>query len=170
MDAPRAKAALEGRRLYDRNHDSYHYYEIEGVICTINEHCTLEKVAHFNRMHPAPGTFSSTTPVVSGQLGMASLGYEGTKLDDFGPIIHQVSEDGLTVVNITAEGHRLYPGYVRRTVFRKGDDIYIRTVGEGIGAMPRINEDFASALWNGLVNSHIRYRINLQYRVEHHAR
>ncbi len=159
------KIKLEkGERLYDRTHKSYHYYELEGAICTINEKCTLEIVALFNRMHPAPDTFSRKKPVKNGERGFASLGYKGFTFDDFGPIIHQVSPDGLTVVNVTAPEHRLYPGYVKRTVFRKGNTIFIRTIGEGIGAMPRINENLAESLWNGIVNAHIRYRINLQYR------
>lgn len=159
------KMKLErGERLYDRTHEFYHYYDIEGAICTLDEKCTLEKAALFNRTHPAPGTFSRSQPVKNGERGLASLGYEGSTFDDFGPIVHQVSSDGLTVVNITTPDHRLHPGYVKRTVFIKGNTIYIRTIGEGIGAMPRVNENLAGTLWNGLVNAHIRYRINLQYR------
>lgn len=159
------KIKLEkGSRLYDQTHEFYHYYDIEGAICLVDEMCTLEKVALLNRIHPAPGTFSRTQPVNNGERGLASLGYEGYTFDDLGPIIHKVSGDGLTVVNITTPGHRLHPGYVKRMVFMRGNSIYIRTIGEGVGAMPRANENLAETLWNGLVNAHIRYRINLQHR------
>jgi len=123
----------------------------------------MDSVASANRMHPAPGMFSNTEPVVNGQVSNAQVGYRG-ELDDFGPVVHTVSSDGLTVRNTTLDGHKLFPGFVERTVFQRGNTIYIRTFGEGIGPMGAANEFFAKPLWNGLVDSHVRYRVNLGYR------
>jgi len=115
-------------------------------------------------MHPAPGTFTNIEPVKNNQPGFASLGYRDSEFDDFGPVIHIVSDDGLSVINYTKPAHRLFPGYVKRIVMQKNNSIYIRTIGEGIGEMPGMNENLARPVWNGIVNSHIRYRVNLQYR------
>ncbi len=148
---------------YDNSDPNYHYYDVEGTICTRDSVCTIDSVKLANRLHPAPGTFSNTTPVVDAQISNAQLGYSGSA-DDFGPVVHSVSADGLTVTNTTLPGHRLHPGYVRRSVVVRGDTISIRTIGEGIGPMGDLNTRFAGPLWNGLVNSHVRYRINLGYR------
>ena len=100
---------------------------------------------------------------VDSQMSLAQLGYRGG-FDDFGPVRHSVSADGLTVTNVAMKGHRFYPGYVELSVFAHGGTVYIRTVDEGIGAYPDWNEIFAKPLWDGLVNSHIRYRVGLGYR------
>lgn len=73
-DAIRPKRLWKDERLYDRSHPNYHFYDFEGVICAVDKKCTLEQVATFNRMHPAPGTFSNTIPVKDGLHGFASLG------------------------------------------------------------------------------------------------
>lgn len=164
-DASKLKRLRNGERLYDRNHPSYLYYVFEGIICSVNQLCTLQRVAVLNRTHPAPGTFSNARPVQDGQHGFASLGYKGAEFDDFGAIIHFVSDDGLSVINYTAPGHRLFPGYVKRTVIQRGQNISIVTTGEGVGQMPRLNENLAKTVWNGFVNGHIRYKVNLAYRV-----
>jgi len=114
-------------------------------------------------MHPAPGYLSNNIPVVDGQYGVAQLGYSGA-WDEFGPIVHTLSADGLTVRNYTVEGHKLHPGYVGRTVFVRDGPVYMRTIGEGAGAYPGINNALSRPLWNGVVDSHIRYRVNLGYR------
>lgn len=148
---------------YDPSDPNYHAYDVESAICQVDSVCTIESVALANRMHPAPGTLSNTVPVVNGQVSNAHVGYTGD-FDDFGPVVHSVSDDGLTVRNTTMAGHKLYPGYVDRIVFQRGNTIYIRTFGEGIGPMGAANEFFARPLWNGLVDGHVRYRINLGYR------
>ena len=148
---------------YDPNDPNYHRYDVESAICQTDSVCTMDSVALANRMHPAPGMFSNTEPVVNGQISNAQVGYRG-ELDDFGPVVHTVSSDGLTVRNTTLDGHKLFPGFVERTVFQRGNTIYIRTFGEGIGPMGAVNEFFAKPLWNGLVDSHVRYRVNLGYR------
>ena len=148
---------------YDPNDPDYHYYEVEGAICQMDSVCTPGSVALANRMHPAPGTFSNTTPIVDGQASLAQIGW-GAKFDDFGPVIHTVSADGMTVRNITLPGHRLYPGYVERSVFVRNGSVYIRTIGEGTGPMGNLNVRGAVPMWNGLVNGHVRYRVNTGYR------
>lgn len=148
---------------YDPTDADYHRYDVESAICQIDSVCTMESVSLANRMHPAPGTLSNTVPVVNGQISNAHVGYT-SDVDDFGSVIHSVSPDGLTVRNTTLAGHKLFPGYVERTVFQRGDTVYIRTFGEGIGPMGAANEFFAKPLWNGLVDGHVRYRVNLGYR------
>ncbi len=148
---------------YDQDDPNYHHYDIEGAICSVDAVCTPDSVALANRLHPAPGTFSNTTPVVDGQSSNAQIGWD-TQFDDFGPVIHSVSADGMTVRNTTLPGHKLYPGYVERSVFVRNGVVHIRTIGEGIGPMGSMNVSFSRPLWNGLVNSHIRYRVNLGYK------
>lgn len=150
---------------FDPNDPDYHWYEVESEICKTNEFCTKEKVAELNLMHPAPGLLSNNEPVKHGQTSLAQLGYSHP-YDDFGPVVHYISNDGLTVRNQTLKDHQLFPGYVERSVIQRGDTIFIKTIGEGTGAMGGLNELLARPLWNGLVDSHIRYRINLQYRGE----
>ena len=155
----------EAKPEFDKNDPNYHFYDVEGAICNLSTVCSLEKVALENRKSPAPGTLSRTNPVRSGDKSLAHLGYD-SKFDDFGPVLHTVSEDGFVVRNITLPGHRLYPGYVERRVFIRDNNVFIRTIGEGTGPMGAINAALAVPMWNGLVNSHIRYRINLGYRYE----
>ena len=154
---------LELALKYDTIDQNYHYYSTEGEICTVDNVCTMDSVAKANRQHPAPGTFSNTSEITNGQISNAQLGYKGG-WDDFGPVVHSVSDDGLTITNTTLPGHTLYPGYVERTVLQRGDTIFIRTIGKGIGPMPGLNESLSAPLWNGLVDSHVRYRVNLGYR------
>ena len=145
---------------FDEDDASYHFHEFDGQICKIDAVCTVDAVSMTNKMHPAPGGFRSKSQVVDGQYGVAQLGYP-IELDDFGPVVHSVSRDGLTVRNSTVEGHLLHPGYVERTVFARDGYMYIRTRGEGVGAIGSINNLLSKPMWNGLVNCRVRYRVNL---------
>ena len=158
-----ASGDAEFEREFDTDDPNYHFYDIEGAICEVDSVCSLDSVANASLMHPAPGTFSRTTPVRNGETSTAQLGYD-FELDDFGPVLHTVSGDGLVVRNTALPGHRLFPGFVERRVFSRGDTIFIRTIGEGVGPMGGLNQRFAGPLWNGVVNSHVRYRVNLGFR------
>lgn len=116
-----------------------------------------------NLLHPAPGTFRNTIPVRTGTISVARLGYSGS-FDDFGPVAHTVWRDGERVRNQTLPTHRLHPGYVLRIVGVMGKNIVVRAIGEGTGALGEVNEAGAKALWNGIVNVHLRYRLSLRYR------
>ena len=148
---------------YDQTDPNYHYYDEESAICNTDSVCTIDSVAEANRMHPAPGMLSNTEEVTDGQVSNAQIGYKGSE-DDFGPVVHTVSSDGLTIRNTTLKGHKLYKGYVERSVLQRGNTIYIRTIGEGVGPLGSLNEAMAKPLWNGLVDGHVRYRVNLGYR------
>ncbi|WP_394240986.1 PAAR domain-containing protein [Halopseudomonas laoshanensis] len=148
---------------FDPGAENYRYYDFESEICQIDSFCNLESVAVANRMHPAPGMLSNISEVVDGQVSNAQIGY-ATEHDDFGPVVHSVSADGLIVRNTTLSDHNLFPGYVERQVFQRDNKVYIRTIGEGTGPMGSANEMFSIPMWAGLVNAHIRYRISLAYR------
>lgn len=147
---------------YDPKDPNYHRYELDDKICAVDSVCTLENVAYASRLHPAPGTLNSTVPIVDGQIGLAQIGWTGS-FDDFGPIVHSVSSDGLTIRNTTIEGHLLHPGYVERTAYEKDGWIRIRTIGEGTGRLAALNNAGSIPMWRELVNSHVRYRVSLGY-------
>lgn len=150
-------------REYDPKDPNHHWYDVEGIVCFIGKDCTLDSVALVSRMHPAPGTLSNKIPVKDGQLSVARMGYN-TEFDTFGPVRHIVQGNGCYIRNEALPGHKLYPGYVERIIVKRGNAIFIRTIGEGTGAMKEKNEQFADLMWNIIVNGHIRYELNLQYR------
>jgi len=158
----RARANDARGMKFDVSDPKYHIHQFEDLICMADSVCSLGSVALASRLHPAPGTFSNKSPIADGQYGIAQLGYP-VELDNFGPIVHSVSADGLIIRNSTVSGHLLHPGYVERQVFQRAGGIYIRTTGEGMGNHGVLNNSLSRPMWNGLVNSHVRYRVSSDY-------
>ena len=69
-----------------------------------------------------------------------------------GPVAHDVDTDNQAISNTTLPGHLLHPGKVERQVIQRGDMIYVRTYGDGIGDFGRLNEALAGALWGTVDN------------------
>jgi len=148
--------------VFHKDDLNYHFHRFEAELCRVDSVCTIQSASLANRLHPAPGTFRNTQPIVDGQYGVAELGYP-IEADNFGPIVHSVSSDGLTIRNTTVIGHLLHPGYVERSVFERNGSIYMRTTGEGTGNLGWLNNALSTTMWNGIVNGHIRYRISKEY-------
>ena len=71
----------------------------------------------------------------------------------FGPVfagpgfVEQTSSNPNIVTNYTSSDHSFYPGIVQRSIVVKNGGYHIRTVGIGIGILPRLNEEFSGELW-----------------------
>jgi len=59
-------------------------------------------------------------------------------------------DDSFTIANITVANHVLSQGAVWRSVVLAGDDIYIRTLGHGVGVAPDTNNFFAPFIWDSV--------------------
>ncbi|MEH6633479.1 MAG: hypothetical protein V7776_21900 [Halopseudomonas aestusnigri] len=71
----------------------------------------------------------------------------------FGPVfagpgfVEQTSANPNVVTNYTSGAHSFYPGIVQRSIVVKNGGYHIRTVGIGIGILPRLNEDLSDEVW-----------------------
>jgi hypothetical protein len=74
-------------------------------------------------------------PVVTG--GYTDI--SGAGVSGAGRVYHLVNMARGLIVNITAEGHVLHPGYVIRQVHYGSEGLFIFTIGDGNGNMARIN-------------------------------
>lgn len=50
--------------------------------------------------------------------------------------------------NITDEGHIFHPGSITRATRLQGNQVFIKTIGEGFGACPRTNEISGQQIFN----------------------
>ncbi|MBI1274444.1 hypothetical protein GC177_00540 [bacterium] len=64
-----------------------------------------------------------------------------------GSVTHYFNESGKIVVNITEEGHLLYPGAVIRQVYEEDGSLYVATIGVGNGSAANLNILLSGALW-----------------------
>jgi hypothetical protein len=125
--------ALHGdARHYDPNDPNYHFYQFSNPICSIDEAgCTPQNVFDSLRLFAAPG---QEDPAYTG--GHVTVPFAGQ-------ITQFVDGDGLSVYNVTADGHMFDPGYVMRSVVSSYGVISVQTTGEGTGAYRLFNVDIA---------------------------
>ncbi|EFO30072.1 putative YD repeat-containing protein [Roseibium sp. TrichSKD4] len=146
--APKSSESVLGE--FDTNHPNFHLYTLESPICNLSDgNCSVENVYEQLLKNPAPGMEQNNTPVVSGQISIADLGLPG-QIDDIGPVRHIVNPADYSVRNDTVDGHILHPGSVVRRVVARDGKVFIQTLGEGTGALPRINEATAGVLWGNV--------------------
>jgi len=132
VEAARAKGeAMLGPYVskYNSSDPNYHRYAIGPTnLCTVGPDCSMDLVG--------PTVASSSIPFVlwySGE-GAYSLPY-GLGLD---PISHSNPAPGIWV-NDTEPGHRYYPGAVAHGLYESGGQLWLYTVGAGVGANPGQN-------------------------------
>ena len=69
----------------------------------------------------------------------------------FGPVRHDVNSN--LVVNVSLDGHILFPGFVKRELEGGTNGFFIKTHGEGTGRLGLLNVLFADTLWSGIDKS-----------------
>lgn len=142
-----------------------HYYETKpqnNIVCTIGSPgCTTTNV--YNReqlVHPVVGYWdrSHDDPVQDFEPGYATMGCtlkvlracDPAGMFDGGPIYFRVYPNELKHENITVSPHVFHQGKITRQTIQEGNVIRIKTVGEGTGACPRLNETQGEAIFNTL--------------------
>jgi RHS repeat-associated protein len=105
------------------------YGPIETPICKVGPpRCTPEKVFELMLRFPAPNDVFGAQlaqPVYDTKRGYAYVTLFG------GPIIFSVRESNNQLINQTLLGHPLHDGRIHRHAFVHGDEVVIRTIGEG---------------------------------------
>lgn len=128
---------------FDPRHPEYHYTADSFRICDprSNANCTPELV--FQTM------LESAQFIVPTQIDWLSVIPCKNSLAGYaGRVVTTVDEVNRSVVNYTIQDqHLLHPGKVTRTVLAKADAVYVKTIGEGTGNFPRVNEFFSYPVW-----------------------
>jgi hypothetical protein len=127
----------------------YHHYEISTTICsTSSPDCTVDKIFKFMKSdskYIAP--VKDNKPVSDCMTSTVHIPYSGD-----GTIRSVVSENLHSFTNYTRKDHPLRPGKVVRTVLEKNNSVIIKTIGEGNGYLPSVNESSAPKLWGDIDN------------------
>ena len=139
-DDPETRTVYEpGRR--------YHHYEKRSIICnTKTKGCTpsfVYSVMLSRLSFVAPTTSGKQTdpnkPVTQCDVTILEPGND--------PIRTSTDLSTLSVQNYTRVGHRFHPGRVTRTVEVVGRDITVKTIGEGVGPDPWLNQNVFNNIW-----------------------
>jgi hypothetical protein len=97
------------------------------------------------------------TPVVTG-------GY--TDISMAGRVYHLVNMARGLIVNITADGHVLHPGYVIRQIHYGSEGLYILTIGDGNGNIARVNQIAGDDVFRESAREVARFIQNRKARVQ----
>lgn len=131
----------------------YHHYEVQTVICSTSPGCTVNKVFEFmlsNAKYIAPVEFSKPVKTCMQSTVRIISSYPGSFFE--GTILSVVDENAHSVTNFTRKDHPLHPGKVVRTVVKEKKSIIVKTVGDGTGFLPLLNESKAQDLWGNIDN------------------
>jgi hypothetical protein len=124
-----------------------HYYKTETWVGNVKD--GIKPQAAFEALRRWATPFSLGEKAVSAG--------DKTDIPGLGHAQHYVDEDHMTVVNSTVPGkHVLEPGNVHRSIVRRGDDIYVKTDGYGLGIFPEANRLASLIVWP-LVDQNIRH-------------
>ena len=129
-------AKVEFGNIIDQSSSDYHCYYTETQICNIDDctECTEKKVFEFmlsRKSFIAPTLDES--PVIN--CGVKTL-------EPSSPIITTIHQNNFSIINYTSKiylkdgstvTHIFHPGKVQRTVFKRGNSIFIGTIGDGVG-------------------------------------
>ncbi|GJE72722.1 hypothetical protein [Methylorubrum podarium] len=115
----------------DPNAASFHKHEIKTFVCLVsNPNCTPDNIHRLMRENPAPFvSYKSGQCVNSGDVSTII----GTGILGVGQIVHYVDPSNFSLVNVTLDNHKLYPGLVYQQVFQDGNALGIRYIGIGNG-------------------------------------
>lgn len=104
---------------------------------------TVDNVFMALRHKPAPNWLERLDDGKAIETGDVSI-VSGLPGYNFGPVKHYVFEEHNLVVNVTMEGHTLYPGVVVRYLSTNDDgQIYLNTAGAGSGNFGTLNTAFS---------------------------
>lgn len=164
-----------------------HYYEVDNPVCTVGSpRCNVAEVYQNEQLvHPVTGYWDKTQPIYDVATsswippapdGYARMGCTGEipkacdliGLYDGGPLTFEVTPSLYQHKNITKEGHIFHPGSIARATRLQGNQVFIKTVGEGMGACPRTNETSGAAIFNSLdmfIKCHLAGACSIQHPV-----
>ena len=133
-DRPTISEPTPGVSNYSMNGYGWHDYKVgPNLICTAAENCSKAHVVDYLSRFSVPGRDPSK-PVVHEEISVAidpRFGIPG------GYIKSYVSNDGLTVTNVTRPMHLLHDGAIERSAIRNGDGSWsVVTRGLGNNVVP----------------------------------
>jgi HK97 family phage portal protein len=122
---------------FSRSRRGWHAYSTkENEICAASLQCSREEIADYMSRYAVPGQDTSN-PVVDGQTYFA---WDRDTLLPGGFVRTKISEDGLTIVNRTLQGHILYDGLIERRAVQAADGSWhVTTLGIGNNVLPGMN-------------------------------
>lgn len=125
--------------------EGYHAYEQDNKVVRVGDASEATIEENF-REEPYPTlgiTGGSLLPVTNGQVSNVPL---------LGSVVHYLVDDTNIIVNVTQEGHHLYPGVVVRELYERDGAYYISSSGIGNGPLGSLNVELADWVWQGNAN------------------
>lgn len=135
-----------------------HDYEVNSFIGTVPHGQSRKKAImaaqEDMRDHAAPGAKGKKSTV------------EGSEVEVFGlgPVRTTASKRGYSLVNKTLPGHLLHRGEVKRQLYYKDRNLYLRTNGTGYGALPKLNNGLSNLLWDKFMARGLRKNFNERHQ------
>lgn len=137
------------RDSFDASEAEYHSYQIFNLICSPsdNKKCTRQNV--YNTMLKANKYIAPTKKSYDNVSVKDCAEFDVIVPGKMSNIVKAVtSPEIFSVSNYTTKDHYLYPGKIQRTVYAdKNGNIYVFTLGRGIGNARWANEFFSGWLW-----------------------
>lgn len=136
-------------RTYSPSHDSYHDYDVKTCICDKSVHLNCTESLVFNTMLSQArfqGPTTNKDPVTQCGQVCLDIGFFGVRgfipmIGKSNPIKVMIDSDTYTATNYTANyDHVLHPGYVDRKITNVNNKIYVKSFGEGTGALQWFND------------------------------
>ena len=146
------------------SHPNAHNYSEINRVTTRTDYQARRATVDALLRDPAPPSMSSSfNPLEDRDLNKRSPVKDGqfTDISSVGRVYHYVDEQSGSVVNITAQGHSLHPGYVSRGVYQGSDGTYVVSNGQGTGPMKDLNNIVGPVVW-GESDSEIAQHLNEQ--------
>ncbi len=152
---------IEFGDIVDVNSSTYHCYYVENKICNINDCKECNEKYIFQLMLSSKKFIAptdETEPVDNCGTTLVNIPYTSI-INPYNPIITTVHDNQFSIVNYTVKiyrkfynntGHFLHPGKVQRTIIRRGDDIFVVTMGDGSGRYSELNKSKAPGVWNAV--------------------
>lgn len=139
-------------------HPKHHHYSQSTQICRVGPSCSPEEVyalmissARFQAptLETHPIRDCSRLSLRVAEWANVIGGAAGNLLDP-DPVLIDLAPETLTATNYTLPGHRFHPGRVTRTVYRQGDQVMVRSVGEGTGPYPIPNQTIGPRIFSAV--------------------
>lgn len=130
---------------------------------------------HYDVWHPVMPEGSDSSDKVYSHLKKNPAPFVGPSSDEgsrlsiplLGDVMSTSSPENRSVTNETMGNHLLSPGTVERTVESRNGMTGIRTVGDGTGLFPTMNNLMAHPLWGGMMAHSARLQLDPDYREAH---